>query len=185
MKIVQVDDYYIELLRNEFPTIMDGKRFHRSHTRKYVGIIFSIGKFNYYAPFSSPKSKDYNLDGSIKKNSIFTIHMIKDGENGQRVLLGTIKLNNMIPIPEKYVLNYLINAELDSRYRDIISDEFKWISENQSSILKRARQLYFFKKNENKLKNENNAKVYGAVLPFTKIEEFIVRKFSYQRDDEE
>lgn len=46
---------------------MDEKRFHRSHTRKYVGVIFTVGNFNYYAPFSSPKVKDLKTDGSIKK----------------------------------------------------------------------------------------------------------------------
>ena len=58
---------------------MDGKRFHRSHTKKYLGIVFTIGKFNYYAPFSSPKVKDYNRDGTIKKNSIFAFIWLKTG----------------------------------------------------------------------------------------------------------
>ena len=40
MQIVQVNDDYIELLRKEFPSIMDEKRFHRSHKRKYMGVIF-------------------------------------------------------------------------------------------------------------------------------------------------
>ncbi len=174
MKIVQIDDDYIEMLRRQFPSIMNEKRFHRTHSRKYLGIIFTIDNFNYYAPFSSPKVKDYNLDGSIKKNSIFAIHMVKDGDNGEKVLLGTIKLINMIPIPMKYVLGYSIKNEADLKYRDVVSDEFKWISENQSKISKRARQLYFFKANEEKMKNENNAKVYDSVLPFKEIEQFII-----------
>ena len=173
MRIVQIDDDYIEMLRQKFPSIMDGKRFHRSHTRKYLGIVFTIGEFNYYAPFSSPKVKDYNRDGTIKKNSIFAIHMVKDGECGEKVLVGTIKLINMIPIPMKYVIGYSIENEVDLKYRNVVSDEFKWISENQSKIIKRARQLYFFKINEAKTKNENNAKVYDAILPFKDIEQFL------------
>ena len=49
MRIVQINDDYIKLLRNQFPGIMDEKRFHRSHTRKYVGVIFTVGNFNYWS----------------------------------------------------------------------------------------------------------------------------------------
>lgn len=174
MRIVQVNDDYIELLRKEFPSIMDEKRFHRSHTRKYIGVIFTVGSFNYYAPFSSPKRKDYKDNGTIKKNSIFTIYMTKDGEAGERVLLGTIKLINMIPIPMKYVEAYSIDSEPDLAYKDVISDEFKWISENQGKIIKKAKQLYNFKKNELFSRNEDNAKVYDAILPFKEIEKYLI-----------
>lgn len=174
MRIVQISDDYIELLRKQFPRIMDEKRFHRSHTRKYVGVIFAVGNFNYYAPFSSPKAKDLKADGSVKKNSIFSIYMTKNDENGSRVLLGTIKLINMIPSPIKYVEDYSIDNEADLAYKDIVSDEFKWISENQGKITKKAKQLYNFKSNESFLKNEDNAKVYDAILPFKEIEKYLI-----------
>ena len=174
MRIIQVEDKYIELLRNNFPSVLDDKRFCRTHTRKYLGVIFTIERFNYYAPFSSPKPKDYNQDGTIKKNTMFIINMVKDGENGEKELLGTIRLTNMIPIPMKYVLGYSIENETDINYKEIVSDEFKWISENQGKIMKRAKQLYNFKNNEEKLKNEKNAKVYNAILPFKEIEQFLV-----------
>ncbi len=116
MRIVQIDDDYIEMLRCKFPSIMDGKRFHRSHTRKHLGVVFTIGNFKYYAPFSSPKVKDYNQDGSIKKNSIFALYMVKDGINGEKALLGTIKLINMIPIPMRCVIEYSIEDEADLKY---------------------------------------------------------------------
>ena len=75
MRIVQIKDEYIEILRKSFPIVLDNKRFHRKHTRKYIGIVFSINNFQYYAPFSSPKIKDYNNDGSIKKSNLFGIKM--------------------------------------------------------------------------------------------------------------
>ncbi len=46
-------------------------------------------------------------------------------------------------------------------------------SENQNKIAKRASRLYFFKANEAKTKNANNAKVYGAILPFKEIKQFL------------
>ena len=100
--------------------------------------------------------------------------MTKDGENGIRVLLGTIKLINMIPIPMKYVEGYSIENEPDSAYKDIVSDEFKWVSENQGKITKKAKQLYNFKNNEAFLRSEENAKVYDAILPFKEIEKYLI-----------
>ena len=173
MRIVEVEDDYIQMLRNAFPSVMDEKRFHRTHKRKYIGVILTIGDFNYYAPFSSPKKKDYKPDGSIKKDSLFSLHMVKDGENGKKILLGTIKLINMIPIPLQFVIGYSIENETDVTYRDVIEDEFLWINKNQQKISKKARLLYNFKKHEASLKNVDNAKVYESILPFIEIESFL------------
>ena len=71
------------------------------------------------------------------------------------------------------MIGYSIEDEADTKYRNVVSDEFKWISENPNKITKRARQLYFFKINEAKMKNENNARVYDAISPFKDIEQFI------------
>ncbi len=78
MKIVEISDKYIEYLRKYFPnTTMDSKQHHRSHKRKYLGILFEIHGIPYYAPFSSPKKKDYNLDGTIRKSTLFIVRMTK------------------------------------------------------------------------------------------------------------
>lgn len=176
MKIVQVNDDYIDLLTKEFPNVMDSKRFHRSHTRKYIGIIFTIGKFNYYAPFSSPKSGDYNADGTIKKNNIFSIKMTKDDSHGSKTLLGTIKFNNMIPVPMTFVEGYSINDEDDKKYKDVVKDEFECINKNQTLIIKTAKTIYNFKLHEKENRKDSNAKQYDAILPFKEIEDFLVAK---------
>ena len=175
MKIVQIDDVYIDLLRQEFPNAMDPKRFHRSHTRKYIGIIFTIGNFNYYAPFSSPKPRDYNSDGAIKKNNIFSLK-IKKNDNGKEMLLGTIKLNNMIPVPMIYVCGYSFKEESDIKYANLVEDEYKWIGKNQSEIIKSARIIYNLKKHEQETMTNENKHIYDAILPFQKIEEFLIFK---------
>ena len=100
--------------------------------------------------------------------------MTKTDSEGNKVLLGTIKLINMIPVPMKYVDGYSIDNEPDSCYKDLVSDEFKWISENQGLITKKAKQLYNFKNNEHKLRNEENGKVYDAILPFKDIEKVLI-----------
>ena len=175
MKIVQIDDVYINLLRQEFPKVLDPKRFHRSHTRKYIGVIFIMGNFNYYAPFSSPKQRDYNSDGTIKKNNIFSLK-IKKNENGKEILLGTIKLNNMIPVPMIYVGGYSFKEESDIKYANLTEDEFKWIGKNQSEIIKSARIIYNLKKHEQEMITDENKHIYDAILPFQEIEEFLILK---------
>lgn len=152
---------------------MDNKRHHRSHTRKYIGVVFKLGTLNYYAPFSSPKPENYNSDGTIKKSTIFSISMLEN-EAGAKRLLGTIKLNNMIPIPDVYVEKYDFENESDENYKNIVKSEFKWISENSSRITKNAKLLYHFKKNEFKNRTEKNGKIYDAILPFEDIEKFIL-----------
>lgn len=173
MRIVQIDDDYIEKLREYFPSVMDEKRFTRSHKRKYVGVVFVIDGFNYYAPFSSPKNRDYNPDGTIKKNTMLSLKMVNNERDGQQLLLGSIRLLKMIPVPMKYVYGYSVENEPDKKYQSIVMDESKWISEHQNLIIKKARQLYNFKKNEHKLKNQTNTKVYDAILPFIDIEKFL------------
>lgn len=173
MRIVQIKDEYIEILRKSFPVVLDNKRFHRKHTRKYIGIVFSINNFQYYAPFSSPKIKDYNNDGSIKKSNLFSIRMLESGENGEKVLLGTIKLNNMIPIPSSYIEEYVIEDEEDEKYKNIVKSEFKWISEHINKIIKTSRRLYEFKRHELKNKNETNKKIYESIVPFIEVEKFL------------
>ncbi len=78
--------------------------------------------------------------------------MIKGGNEGSKVLLGTIKLINMIPIPTEYVLDYSIEDESDLKYKDVVSDEFKWVSENRNKITKNARLLYFSRKTKSRPK---------------------------------
>ena len=149
---------------------MDPKRFSRVHKRKYVGIVFQISGFNYFAPFSSPKLHDYENNGSIKKDNIFSLKMTKDAGNGKKILLGTIKLTNMVPISLDYINSYSIDDEKDKRYKQLLLDENKWISINQHKIQSKARALYYFKKNESKNKNKNNERIYNAILPFELIE---------------
>ena len=173
VEIIDVDDKYIEWLRETFPNVLDPKVFHRIHTRKYVGVLFQISEFNYFAPFSSPKAKDFCKNGSIKKDSIFSLHMTKDEKNGSKILLGTIKLINMIPVPSEFQRQYILDDEADEQYKNLVLDEKKWINKNQAKIQSKARTLYFFKKNERKNLNEVNKKIYNSILPFEMIELYI------------
>ena len=177
MKIVQVDDCYIDELVKQFPHVMFSKRFHRTHTRKYVGVVFSINSSNYYVPFSSPKKDDYTQDGKIKTNNLFCARMVEDDGFGGKKLLGTLRFNNMIPIPMIFVEGYSMDSELDTKYADVLAAEWKWINKNQEYIRKKAKKIYDFKNDEAKRRNELNGKRYDAILPFKEIEEYINKKY--------
>ena len=61
--------------------------------RPFVGVLFEIDGFEYFAPLSSPKPKHKNMKNTID------FFKIKGGE------LGAINFNNMIPVNiENYVL---------------------------------------------------------------------------------
>ncbi len=173
MKIVQIDDEYIDKLVAHFSHVMFSKRFHRSHTRKYVGVIFTINELNYYVPFSSPKNSDITSKGAIKADDLFCARMTEDDGNGGKKLLGTLRFNNMIPVPLIFVGGYSIESETDENYANILAAEWKWITKNQKYIHEKAKKIYTFKNEESKRRNIVNGGRYDAVLPFKDIEEFV------------
>ena len=178
MRIVQIDDSFIDDLVNAFPHVMFSKRLHRSHTRKYVGVVFTMDDLNYYVPFSSPKPYDYTKDGAIRSDNLFVARMVEDDGADKKRLLGTLRFNNMIPVPMLFVGGYSIENEKDEKYQDVLSAEWKWITKNQEYITKKARFIYDFKNNEPIRRNEFNGKRYDAVLPFKEIEKYVKLKYN-------
>lgn len=167
LKIVQIKDEYINYMRNFFPnTIMDNKQNKRKHTRKYIGIILKIDDFEYYVPLSSPKKSDYEKDGiSIRKSNNIILRIIN-----KKKLVGTIKLNNMLPVLNSEVELYDINSESDEKYKQIILDEIRWIKRNYNIIVKNAKKLYDLKNNESAIINEKNKKFFNSILNFKEAE---------------
>ena len=52
LKLYAVSDEYIRYLRvaNNIIHVFDNKEGHRTHDRKYVGVVISIGDYQYFAP---------------------------------------------------------------------------------------------------------------------------------------
>ena len=177
MKIVQIDDSYIDDLAKHFPHVMFSKRFHRTHTRKYVGVVFTMDGLNYYVPFSSPKNNDYTQNSAIKTDDLFCARMIEDNGIGDKKLLGTLRFNNMIPVPMLFIENFSIDSENDEKYADLLAAEWKWINKNQEYICEKAKHIYIFKSKELERRNQFNGRRYDAILPFKEIEEYIKNKY--------
>lgn len=86
-KIVKIDSKYCDYLRN-----FDEKVIYNAfdkELRPFIGVLFIVGKYEYFAPLSSPKEKHKRL-----KNQIDLIK-IEDGK------LGVINFNNMVPVMKK------------------------------------------------------------------------------------
>ncbi len=171
LRLVEVSDKYINYMKSFFySTMMDNKEGRRSHSRKYVGVMLEINGFKYFAPLSSPKNADYLPDGTIRYSSKVILRMVASPNTSKPVLLGTIKLNNMMPVPDSEISEYDHDNEPDLKYKTLVDDELLWIQRNNTSILKAAKLLHNLKCNEAKNTNENNRKFYESIMPFDEAE---------------
>lgn len=128
-----VDPDYCDHLRKTDPCIpftMDTKM-----TRPFVGIVFKVNNFHYYAPLTSPKQKHLHM-----KNQIDFLK-INGGE------WGAVNFNNMIPVPEscltKVEMRLLDNdTKADADYKRLLSNQLSWCNSHKDNIIRQAEKLY-------------------------------------------
>ncbi len=166
LEFYEISDEYVDYMKQFFlTTMLDNKVGSRKHSRKYVGIVLKINSINYFAPLSSPKKFDYMTDGRIRKSSFLVLRMVHKYKDGIS-LLGTIKLNNMLPVPDSEVK--MINMDLyeDKAYKELIKNELMWIRNNLSKIYSQALLLYRLKNDDDRRKISTNKQLYSGVMPF-------------------
>jgi protein AbiQ len=158
LKIYSVSDRYVEYLRSDpvLARIFDNKEETRRHTRKYIGVVLIQNGFCYFAPFSSPKNSDYSIPENgkrqIRRSIIPIIRMTaKDNVRGQLKLKGTLKLSSMISVPDADLVLYDMDAEEDTGYKGLITNQWLFIRVNAELIKKNATTLYNQKTKENEL----------------------------------
>ena len=88
MKIYSLDERYINYLQ-KFDNRVCICKLDQAFGRKYVGAVFNVNELEYFAPLSS----------KIKKKH-FTDVCLYDEKT--RTYIGSVKLNNMIPLPTKH-----------------------------------------------------------------------------------
>lgn len=125
---------------------MSNKEGVRTYHRKYLGVLTELNGFRYFIPLSSPKEKDYNKQGKIKNDSEITIYI-----RNKDKLYGTLRLNNMIPVPESELVKYDLNDEGDLRYKMLVLNELYFVRANAKRIEEAAKKLY-----EKKLAQKEN-----------------------------
>ena len=168
MRLYSVSDKYINYLRSSYPRIYSNKEDSRVHTRKYLGAVIELSGYNYYIPLSSPKLKhDYVMiegENKIRKNSLIVIRITeKNGDNEE--LKGTLQIGTMIPVPETELIEYDVNNEKDTDYKNLVWSELEYIRKHENKIIKNAKILY------SKKANGSQDKIVKYCLDFKGVEE--------------
>ena len=138
---------YVDYLRSfaKLKRVFDNKEKKGAHTRKYIGVVLSIGGYQYYAPVSSPKPSDYIMQGServVRKSIVPIIRMVSCGKDKTQELKGTIKLSSMIPVPPSMLVYYNFRQESDINYKIWIEKEWDFVRSNEKMITRCANVLY-------------------------------------------
>lgn len=167
-KLYSVSDEYVEWLRKDFPNVYSNKINSRTHTRKYLGVVLQIGKYNYYVPMSSPKDSDYQIAGSnkvIKKSIVPIIRIVEKISSGEKELKGTLRISHMIPVPESELELYDLENEADTTYKDLVQKEMIFIRKNREKIDSNAKLLY-----KQKIANDTTAGYVKSALDYQALE---------------
>lgn len=152
LKFYTLDNKYNNYLKSFDRNVMSN--YNTNTERPYVGLLFKIKNFNYYAPMTSPKPKHLTMKNMLDFEKI---------DNG---LYGAINLNNMIPVRQK-VLSYIdIDSITDIQYKNLLNNQFRWISKNNERIIDKANKLYDFF-----VSNTLNNSIKNRCCNFTLLEE--------------
>lgn len=168
-KIYSVSDKYIDFLRKKHPHVYSNKYGNRTHTRKYIGIAFTIGEFCYYIPMSSPKESDYKRVGEekvIRKSIVPIIRIVIENNEGIKELKGTLRISNMIPVPKEELELYDLENEDDALYKDLVQSEIIFIRRNKNKIKNFAKVIY-----KQKIENDSSANYINSALDYKALEE--------------
>ncbi|WNY24976.1 Endoribonuclease ToxN [Methanolapillus millepedarum] len=130
-----IDSSYCHYLR-QFDLRVPDNGFSKTG-RPFVGIVFKINDYHYYASLTSPKDKHKNMVNAID------FLKINDGT------WGAINFNNMIPVPEGLLTKIDIsslptNTKEELNYKNLLQNQLSWCNsiKNKSAILKNATLLY-------------------------------------------
>jgi protein AbiQ len=128
-----VDPAYCDYLREKDPCVPYTSD--KKSTRPFVGIVFTVGSCNYYAPLTSPKPKHLRMKNQIDFLKINGGHW------------GAINFNNMIPIHEisltKVDPRILPTDESDViAYKNLLANQLSWCNRYREQIIRQASKLH-------------------------------------------
>lgn len=132
LKIVKIDHNYCDYLRKFDPRVMYNAGM--KDLRPFVGVLFNVGKMEYFAPLSSSKEKHLTM-----KNTLDVLKI----SNGK---LGIVNFNNMIPVMEEnYVvfnLNDFSKSTVDYKRFKLLQTQYRWLIKNEKKIRDTATNIY-------------------------------------------
>lgn len=154
ISLYEIDDDYIEYLRNFDNKVLSPKVGNRKYSRKYVGILFQDKNVKYFIPLSSYKPEIYD--------SMFeSISLKKIGD------MAVLRINNMIPIIDSVIHKVNFKNETDIKYKQLLENEYRILKKRESEIRKDSRIVYHYR-----LDNNNaTKKLYNICCDFKLLEE--------------
>ena len=135
LKLYEISEEYISYISTVEKNVFSSKENDRNHTRKYLGIVYSINGYNYYIPLSSPKNSDYRIENGVQKirgSIVPIIRITSQSSSGELELKGTLKLSNMIPVPASELFLYDMDHEPDLFYKALIHKEMLFIRKTKT-----------------------------------------------------
>lgn len=160
-KIVKVDYKYCNYLRK-----FDNKVSYNEGTkelRPFIGILFVVGNYEYFAPLSSPKVKHVTM-----KNNIDIIKIDKGR-------YGVVNFNNMIPVTSKnyelFDLNRIPEDTYELKRQNLLKSQLLWLNKNIKSVKSKAFSLYNKYKN-NRLDERIKSRCCNFLLLEEKCQEY-------------
>ena len=175
LRLYTIDADYLKYLFDVDKRVMYWEGSTYKSDRKYIGVVLKINDFEYFAPLSSPKPADYFYKKGVKqvkKNIIPIVRLVTD----KGVLLGKIKLSNMIPVRSEQLTLYDIKGEADKKYQSLIIKEMICIRKCKAEITKNALVLY-----NQKAKGYENVSYLEDTLDFKALEEACLK---YEEPDD-
>jgi len=132
LKIVRIDTNYCNFLRKFEPKVP--YNFNKKDIRPFVGVLFIVNNYMYFAPLSSPKEKHLKIKGNVD------LLKLDEGK------LGVINFNNMIPVTKNNIINIDLNkrgtSEEEVKYNKLLREQLLWLNRNDEKLYGRSRKLY-------------------------------------------
>lgn len=132
LKLVKVDHKYCDYLR-----LYDKRVAYNSgvkELRPFVGVLFRVHGYEYFAPLSSFKKKHLKMKNTID------FFKIKNGE------LGVINFNNMIPVTQDNYkllsLNQDTNNQRERKKQMLLKKQLFWLNKNEKFLHLKSKKIY-------------------------------------------
>lgn len=152
LKLYEISPKYISYLLAYAPHLFRNSSPNQQNSRKYIGIVFHINGFDYFAPLSSFKDKHRKMQENIDFIKIKNY--------------AVINLNNMFPVPPTECAYVDINSQHDIRYKALLLSEYRYIKSIQDKIRKNAENVYKIK-----LRDGNSSSLAKRCNDFLVLEE--------------
>lgn len=131
-KIVKVDYKYCNYLRQ-----FDNRVSYNAGSkelRPFIGILFIVEEYEYFAPLSSPKIKHIHM-----KNNLDIVKI-----DGGRY--GVVNFNNMIPVTsnnyELFDLKAVPKDAYELKWQNLLKSQLLWLNKNIKNVKGKAINLY-------------------------------------------